>query len=94
MMDRRDRSDFEVRLREERQSAARGLELLTLVQSTLSGAFNKAREDAQNQEAPAPQAQVVAAARTETLVETSPAQKETAHGAAVETAESVAAVSA
>ncbi|MBZ5625210.1 MAG: hypothetical protein LAQ69_41890 [Acidobacteriia bacterium] len=44
----RERADFEVRLREERQSAARGLELLTLVQNTLAGAANKGREDAPN----------------------------------------------
>jgi chromosome segregation ATPase len=43
----RDRSEFEVRLREERQSAARGIELLSLVQSTLSGAVHRLKEEQQ-----------------------------------------------
>ena len=41
----RERAEFEVRLREERQSAARGMELLSLVQSTLSGAFHRPNEE-------------------------------------------------
>jgi chromosome segregation ATPase len=43
----RDRSEFEVRLREERQSAARGIELLSLAQSTLSGALSRLKEEQQ-----------------------------------------------
>jgi chromosome segregation ATPase len=41
----RERAGFEVRLREERQSAARGIELLSLVQSTLSGAVHRLKEE-------------------------------------------------
>ncbi|HTS26365.1 MAG TPA: hypothetical protein VMH81_10865 [Bryobacteraceae bacterium] len=43
----REKADFEVRLQEERQSAARGIELLTLAQSTLSGAFQRLNEEKQ-----------------------------------------------
>jgi chromosome segregation ATPase len=44
----RERSEFEVRLREERQFAARGIELLNLAQSTFSGAFQRLQQDQQN----------------------------------------------
>ncbi len=40
-----DREEFEARLREERQSAARSIELLTMAQSTLAGAFQRMREE-------------------------------------------------
>lgn len=94
----RDRMDFEVRLREERQSAARGLELLTLVQSTLSGAFgNKVREEIANHEspasAPAEAAQVHAAVDHQAespIVEHAPIPEEVENLLAVESTESVA----
>jgi len=41
----REKSQFEVRLREERESAARGIELLSLAQSTLSGALHRLQEE-------------------------------------------------
>ncbi|HEV3200814.1 MAG TPA: hypothetical protein VGZ73_23085 [Bryobacteraceae bacterium] len=40
-----ERADFENRLREERESAAKGIELLSLVQSTLSGALHRRQEE-------------------------------------------------
>jgi len=54
----RERSDFESRLREERESAAKGIELLSLVQSTLSGALHRRQEQPVN--GAAAQAQVSA----------------------------------
>jgi len=95
----RERADFEVRLREERQSAARGLELLTLVQSTLSGAFNnKGREDAPNQDGPAPTPEVQEPVNLQpetVIVESAPLpEEETENLVPVESAEAVVAVSA
>ena len=49
----RERSQFEVRIREERQSAARGIELLTLAQNTLTGALTRLQEENQLPEPPA-----------------------------------------
>ena len=71
----RERLDFEVRLREERESAAKGLELLTLLQSTLSGAFHKVHEEAPNGNGSAPRPEVVVNAKTEEL-ESSPKHRE------------------
>jgi len=58
----RERSQFEVKLREERQSAARGIELLTLAQSTLSALTRMQEENqaAHVEEAPAAAAAPVA----------------------------------
>lgn len=41
----RDRLEFEVRLRGERESAARGIELLSLAQSTITGALHRLQEE-------------------------------------------------
>jgi chromosome segregation ATPase len=55
----RERSNFEVRLREERESAARGIELLSLAQSTLSGALSRLKEEQHLDGAPVPVAVAV-----------------------------------
>jgi len=70
----RERSQFEVKLREERQSAARGIELLTLAQSTLSALTRMQEENqaAHVEEAPAAAASPVAAKPVHAELEQSP----------------------